>query len=504
MPLGRHTRDFEVNKPAHMPRLSVSRAWDYIAKLRQHPDVASAEPALIVAGVDPAPEQAYPRAQVRPTSGRKKTEDNLPCSDPHEWSLALCGVPEAWQLPPPGNGKRFGDGIIVGHPDTGYTEHPEIWDPSRLLAARGYDFEDEDSDPRDPLTGKSPSHGTSTASVIMSGQGPLGNSAFVSGVAPRAKLVPLRVSTSVVHLSFKNVAKAVYFAADNNHHVISMSLGGPFASGYLERAIRYAIDQGVILLAAAGNHWPFVVYPAKYDEVLAVAACNCTGTIWSGSAAGKAVDVTGPGESVWRAQTRKNRKYRVARSAGTSYATATSAGICALWLAYHGRQRLIGRYGKANLSRVFRSVLTTSGVDTPPGWKKKKHGAGIVNAKRLLGAPLPTAAPAAPAMARVERLPGNRIDDFYDYFPSASKRQVRTIIANLLQTDSRHLTGELAALGNELLFHIATNPDLRAKLESQATQRAVRAFSSRSIVARDTLFKRSASRALRERLMGAP
>ena len=57
--------------------------------------------------------------------------------------------------------------------------------------------------------------------------------------------------------------------------MISMSLGGPFGSGFLERAIGRAVDSGLIVLAAAGNYWPWVVYPARYNEVVGVAAVNC-------------------------------------------------------------------------------------------------------------------------------------------------------------------------------------------------------------------------------------
>ena len=61
-----------------------------------------------------------------------------------EWSLVKANVLEAWRLfgaRPPGAGVR------VGHPDTGYTLHPELADPAGLLVSEGYDYDDDDPDP---------------------------------------------------------------------------------------------------------------------------------------------------------------------------------------------------------------------------------------------------------------------------------------------------------------------------------------------------------------------
>jgi serine protease len=176
-----------------------------------------------------------------------------------------------------------------------------------------------------------PGHGTSTASVIMSAVGSQAAPEFVTGAAPRVQLVPLRVSTSVIHLSYAKLTKALYYAADHGHHVVSMSLGGPFKSDFLLRAIRHAMGRGVILLGAAGNIWPWVVYPARYDEVIAVAACNCAREIWAWSSEGAAVDVTAAGESVWCAFTGDGQDpFRVGQSSGTSYAVRRLRALACL------------------------------------------------------------------------------------------------------------------------------------------------------------------------------
>lgn len=469
--------------------------------LNRHSKTVSAEPALTVPGVDPNHSQVFPqRKGVRPKSSRRGRA--RPCSKPNDWSLVLTNVLSAWRIPPPAGGKQFGEGILVGHPDTGYTNHPEITSKGQILKRRGFDFEDNKSDPRDPLVGSAPGHGTSTASVIMSPWGGDigGRDKFVSGTAPKAQLIPLRVSTSVVHISFRKVAKAIRFAADSGCHVISMSLGGPFGPRYLERAIDYAIGKGVIVLAAAGNFWPFVVYPARFHQVVAVAACDCRRRIWSGSATGGTVDVTAPGESVWRARTRKTAvRFDVNRSSGTSYAVAATAGICSLWLAFHGRRKLIARYGAGSLAAVFQSLIKSNGVFTPRSWDKRKHGTGIVDAEALLSAKLPGVAPRAVAPKALGPL--TRISA---YFPGADRAALKQLLADVFGAKG----GALRSLADEISFHLATNPSLRvdiakavkpAKLQGAKTRAKTKrkAPSTKSILKKNPQLMRNASASLR-------
>jgi subtilisin family serine protease len=210
-------------------------------------------------------------------------------------------------------------------------------------------------------------------------------------------LVPLRVHDSVIHFSWGNLAKALYHAADSGCHVVSMSLGGPWAGNTLRRAVEYAAAKGVILLSAAGNHTRVVVIPAIYPQVIAVAGSNARDELWSGSALGKRVAVTAPGESVWRGRAETGRggqpEFCVKRSSGTSYATALTAGACALWLQRHGRDQLLQRYGSSGIAAAFRSALQGS-VRRPPGWPTSKAGPGIVDVDGLIKAPLPAAVPA--------------------------------------------------------------------------------------------------------------
>ena len=105
---------------------------------------------------------------VRKASGGRPTDD--PATDTeYDWSLRTANVLQAWRLFGP---RLPGAGVQVGHPDTGYTLHPELADSARLLVSAGYDYDDDDPDPVDDLNDgflDNPSHGTGTGSVIVSG-----------------------------------------------------------------------------------------------------------------------------------------------------------------------------------------------------------------------------------------------------------------------------------------------------------------------------------------------
>ena len=317
-------RDVAITPRANV-KVSTGAAWERARAIQNTKGVRYAEPLFRGPGMEPEPAKTgkllapHERVGRVPRTRSLGGDKVLPCAQNVLWGIEMIRAPEAWALAPPAGGVQFGEGIVVGHPDTGYRPHEEIWDANpaqrRVRPGDGRDFEDGDPDPLDPLK-KSDSlgHGTATASVIMSARA-AAQERTVVGTAPSAQLVPLRVSDSVIHFSFKNVTQAIYHAVDRaNAHVISMSLGGPFFSGALEAAIDHAISKGVIVLAAAGNVWPFVVYPARFDQVIAVAACNCNRQPWSKSASGSAVDITAPGESVWRALSTKRGGTVVYRS----------------------------------------------------------------------------------------------------------------------------------------------------------------------------------------------
>ncbi len=463
-PLSESLGEFEY-VPLHGRRLSSGTAWETARRLARQPGILDAEPLFAGPGVQPDPAHLAdilaPHERPRVTRALGGSGKPLACSDSPRWSVEAVNAHKAW-------GSSTGKGVVIGHPDTGYTRHPQIWsntDP-RVLAGAGYDFVRNQVVSLDPLTGASPGHGGSTASVLMSARGGEGGPQ-VDGIAPDSQLVPLRVSDSVIHISFTHLRRALLFIA-GKAQVISMSLGGPIPSPALHRALRHLADLGTVCVAAAGNVYPFVVYPARYAEVLAVAATNCGQKRWKWSTNGRAVDVSAPGESVWCATSTLKEgapHYSVERGSGTSYAAATAAGVCALWIARHGHANLVAKYG-ARVSAVFREIVMRSGCHVPVGWNTRTMGAGIIDAQKVLAAPLPAGVVALAGASR-----GGVIESAMDYFPTLEPdAALAAITANVPRTRRGGVRAAFDVAGEELLFQLGSNASLRAAIYERATE----------------------------------
>jgi serine protease len=306
---------------------------------------------------------------------------------PLDWVHQILRWPDA--MAEMSNATRGGIGIGIGQPDSGYTLHPNLG-AAGLDLSRDRDVIDGDDDAIDDLIPNpawplpNPGHGTRTASVIV-GQGT--PTEGIVGLAGGALLVPIRATESVVQLFDSDVAKAVAHARQVGCHVVSMSLGGKGFFG-LKGEIQRAVDAGMIVMAAAGNYVRTVTAPASYDNCLAVAATGPGDTLWVDSSRGIAVDVSMPGSCVHVAA--YDDKTPVVRMAnGTSYAVAHLAAAAALWLAHHGRQLLINKYGAKRMQAAFLTTLRWPGVCVvPPGWDPD-YGVGRVDLLALLRAPLP-------------------------------------------------------------------------------------------------------------------
>jgi serine protease len=480
-------------------RVRASRAWDLTYSLREQPEVAHAEPMFRYL----VPENAPPEGRKAASGG---SADDPATDTDFEWSLRKANVLDAWRL---FGGRLPGGGVIVGHPDTGYTLHPELADPARLLVSSGYDFDDDDPDPLDDLESgflDNPGHGTGTGSVILSGVGAAtgGPGPFVSGVAPHAMLIPIRTTESVVLFSMRGLRQAIDHAASNGAQVISISLGGPLPGLGTRRAIERAIELGTVVLAAAGNEVGAVVFPAAFDEVIAVAATNIRDEPWSGSSHGPAVDISAPGASVWRARTEQTSpgrlRFDVTRGNGTSFAVATTAGVAALWVSFHGWPTLVRRYGVGNVARVFKQLLQAT-CRTPRGWNTREYGPGIVDARKLLDAALPAASPARklrdPRRAAVA-VDTTGLETLLHLLPDVPRTRVEHVLAEMLGVPDRDLSSELQEFGDELAFHLVMQPALLQRMKQGA--RGGRAAVSPRRAMRRTLSGPNVSSRLRRRL----
>ena len=345
------------------------------------------------------PISAYPLASVLSSSN---CPDKNKGPKDRAWHIRNMKVLEGWIYTEKEGCPMKGSDEKIGHPDTGYSDHVDF-DKNALKKEKKNNFIERDKLPKDPLPPATilthPGHGTSTGSVIISrgdvldppadnSEGGTTDPGKVTGVACEADLVPYRAIKSVVRFTYGNIEKAIYEAVNDGCSVISLSLGG-LGHNALNAAMEYAIGKNVIIIAAAGNVPGIrVVYPARYPYCIAVAANNIKDKPWSGSTYGEEVTISAPGESVWRAfRSKPNEDIDIVEpSCGTSYSTACVAGVAALWLSHHNRQKLINDFSPdTKLQFVFKRLIKEN-ARCPNGWDTNRYGAGIVNAGKLLKA----------------------------------------------------------------------------------------------------------------------
>lgn len=320
------------------------------------------------------------------------------------WALRRMHVPEAWDYSKRLGRPAYGEGIVVGHIDTGVAQHVDV-DTDAVLYSEAVNLVEPNLPGGvDPLTKMNhliqPGHGTATASLIIS-RGDVGRvpptgvcggtigPGRITGTAPMAKLLPIRAINFTATSNLVRIARAIDLLSKRRVGVITMALGWPIHSKLLRKSIKDAVANDIIVLAAAGNFFRTVVFPAAYPETIAIGATDPGNQPWCGSARGAEVVVCAPGQYVWRAirSDEESRLDVIGQRYGTSFAVSQTAGIAALWLAHHGREQMIERLrvekpGKT-LQDAFRSALQRTAYK-PPGWPSHGLGTGIVQADKLL------------------------------------------------------------------------------------------------------------------------
>ncbi|MFZ1814219.1 MAG: S8/S53 family peptidase [Rhizobiaceae bacterium] len=365
-------RYFLLALPASDDSVEPAVLHDCARALGERLDLLACEPEI--AGEVVAPQLRQGR-EIEIRSAWCLSHEDQPAN--FNWALKNTKIIEAWSLVP---GK--GAGVLVAQPDTGIASHP-VLNGASLRLDLATDILDHDADPSDPLDPKTanPGHGTGTASVVIARKGKA-----MWGASPGASLVPVRCIRDVKVFNPTPIAQAVQHARNAGCHIVTMSLGG-FTSSALRRSTRAAVDANMIVLAAAGNCIGSVVYPARHRHVIAVAGTNEDDRPWKGTCRGHSVDVSAPAEFVWRAgfDFGTGGGARTEPGQGTSFAVALVAGAAALWLAHHGRDRLVAEAVRRGirLQQLFLAAVRRT-ARVPAGWDSTALGAGILNAEALV------------------------------------------------------------------------------------------------------------------------
>ncbi len=284
-----------------------------------------------------------------------------------QWYLSALDIARAHQL-------SQGAGVTIAVIDTGVdAKHPDLAgavQPGLDL----YAYKAGDSTGRTDLLG----HGTAMAAIIA-GRGH-SNGAGILGIAPAAKILPVRVLDGGF-LSSGDVAKAMDYAIDHHVGVINMSFGGGDDTP-IRNAVKRAQAADIVLVAGAGNRDTASagLYPGKYPQVLTVGAVDQTGKIWSGSVTGPQVGIVAPGVDIASADI-KGTGYSL--STGTSDATAIVSGAAAL---------IRAKFPNLSAAEVAHR-LTATATDTGPQGRDDAYGYGQLNLIKALTADVPTATP---------------------------------------------------------------------------------------------------------------
>lgn len=161
---------------------------------------------------------------------------------PKQWGMTLIGAPTAW------NQGKTGTGITIAIVDTGVDlAHSEFVKPNRLLP--GVNLVTPGTPPQDDN-----GHGTHVAGIAAAALNGMG----VAGVAPDARILPVKVLDSTGATVGDSVDRGIRWAADQGAQVINLSLsgGGQEVLGpSTNDAVAYAWSKGAICVFAAGNSY---------------------------------------------------------------------------------------------------------------------------------------------------------------------------------------------------------------------------------------------------------
>lgn len=233
------------------------------------------------------------------------------------WSIKKFNIEKAWEF-------SQGEDVIVAVIDTGCDlSHEDL----RENLLKGKNFIENGAEPVDGN-----GHGTHVAGTIAA----INNQYGMVGVAPKAKILPVKVLGDDGSGSNSSVADGIRWSVDNGAQILTMSLGSPYTSRNIEKALTYAIDHKVVIFCAAGNSGNNVdiMYPAKYSESISIGAISHDLTVSNFSCCGDSLDFVAPGEDIISAV--PGNKY--AKMTGTSMANPYAVGCAALLLSLRKKQ----------------------------------------------------------------------------------------------------------------------------------------------------------------------
>ncbi|PTT61065.1 peptidase S8 [Arthrobacter sp. HMWF013] len=309
---------------AHLIKVPAGKESRLIAALSRNPAVEYAEPdELVTATMD---ENYFDRQYALQNVGQSFKNTAGDTEVPAGTADADVDAVEAWTV-------AEGIGVKVAIIDSGVAFNHE--DISEKVVDR-INFSDKKIEAEEDYDRYG--HGTHVAGIVAAKHNGIG----VSGVCPECDILDVKVLNDAGTGSSSRIAQGIDWAVAHGAKVINMSLGQRVSSRTLEAAVNNAWNQGVLIVAAAGNAGTQAqIYPGAYSKVIAVAATDNFDNKATFSSFGKWVDMAAPGVNVYSTFPYYNfalqgptipykRSLKYDLGSGTSMASPIVAAVAAL------------------------------------------------------------------------------------------------------------------------------------------------------------------------------
>lgn len=364
--VGRFMEVYGINEKAYSLRVRKSSDLDYIFRI-EFDSITKTQALINELEENPAIEYVEKVPMYHLAGSTSFTASTSP-SDPFYGEIS--GVNTSWHLDMVGfqelYGKYKGNGNLkVAVVDNAvWAQHEDlqidsayVYDAYNNIAGvampPSYVSPNQIGTPEEPSSAYMWSHGTHCAGLI----GALtDNGVGITSLASGVNLMGVRVSDNTGN-NLNSAPKGVLWAVDHGAKVISMSFGSETYSITEEKIYKELVEQGIILVAAAGNKGVDVPnYPANYDGIICVGSVNSDGKRSSFSNFGDWVDVWAPGgylsvngkedvnnqifsttfcitQYYWKKEEFSKKKYDA--MVGTSMATPLVTSAVSLLLSYY-------------------------------------------------------------------------------------------------------------------------------------------------------------------------
>lgn len=238
-------------------------------------------------------------------------------SESYDWGLLDLHIPEVHKI-------TQGEGIKIAIVDSGKSEHFEV--KNNTVAAKNCS--------NSPYLEDKQGHSTAVSGIIAAEQ----NGEGVVGVAPKAQLYFAKAMDDSGAGSPSALVKAIDWSISQRVDIISISAGLFSDFKPLHQVIKKAYAKNIITVSACGNssnRYYDIAFPARYPEVIGVAAYDQKRQVASFSSRGANISFAMPGVGIYT--TYPPNTY--ARLNGSSFSCPILSGICALILSKHRKNQ---------------------------------------------------------------------------------------------------------------------------------------------------------------------